>query len=141
MKAARLFIVILTFLIISCATKPIDLEIAPGGEGQVQIEVLLQEGYKFAPEEGISTNVSELEGITWESAEAIFRDSPAKVKFTVAPDAKPGSRAGNLEITAQFCKKSGTLCLIRQKEIPINIAINPKGSSKAVSVYSIKVKP
>lgn len=140
-RCVKLLLAIFPLLLISCGAKPIELTVASGGSGQIQIEVELKEGYKFAQGQGISAIAPELEGIKWELKDATFVSSPVDLKFAVDETAKSGRRAGNLEITIMFCESSNTLCLIRQKNIPINISVVPQGSQKAMSAYSISVKP
>lgn len=141
MKVLRLWLAFFLFFLIACGTKPIDLEVAPGGSGQIQIEVKLKEGYKFAQGQGVSTVAPELEGISWEMKEATFVSSPVDLKFTVDSNAKTGSRKGKLDIIVMFCESSNTVCLIRQKSIPIHVSVVPNGSQKAISAHSIEVKP
>jgi len=124
----------------SCGSKPIELDVAPSGYASIQVEVSLKEGYKFSGNEAIYVVAPDLEDINWLRHEAAFDSSPAKMEFSISPGAS-GKRSGKLDLTVTFCEKKGTLCLIRQKAIPLNVSISPGGSTRSVAVYSLKIKP
>ena len=125
----------------SCGAKPIELDVAPGGYASVQIEVSLDEGYKFSGKEAIYATAPELEGINWIAREAVSGGSPVKMELSASPNAAAGTRRGKLELTVTFCEKGGTLCLIRQRLIPLKVSVSPNGAARAAAVYSLKIKP